>query len=233
MTLSWARRSAIAVVISCAGFGAALPAQGPPGGRGGRGATPQPPSPQVIPRTPPVDPAALEQGRTLWAQQCVNCHGTQARGSETGPNIIRTTVVNGDRSSFTPGSVLGPFLKKGHPTQSGAASSSFTDAQIVALAHFLRHAWSPKFPASNLPGPEQAKSLAVPAEYGGGFHDEDSGLPILPDRTEPCPQESIRGHELGPLHRALKNTDLMTKRDDLKLKRCATLEAVEDRPQER
>ena len=139
MTLCWARRSAIAVVISCVGLGAPLPAQGPPEGRGGRGATPQAPSAQqVIPRTPPVDPAAHDQGRDLWAQQCVSCHGTQARGSDTGPNIIRSTVVNGDRSSFTPGSVLGPFLKKGHPTQSGVASSTFTDQQIVALAHFLR-----------------------------------------------------------------------------------------------
>jgi mono/diheme cytochrome c family protein len=139
MTLCWARRSAIAVAISCVGFGAALPAQGPQGGRGGRGeAAPQPPSQQVIPRTPPVDPAAHDQGRDLWAQQCVSCHGTQARGSETGPNIIRSTIVNLDRSSFTPGSVLGPFLKKGHPTESGMASSTFTDQQIVALAHFLR-----------------------------------------------------------------------------------------------
>ena len=58
----------------------------------------------------------------------------------------------------------------------------------------------------------------------GGFHDEDPGTPILPDRTEPCPQESIRGRELRPLHRALQNTDLMTKRDDLELKRGPTLE---------
>jgi hypothetical protein len=34
--------------------------------------------------------------------------------------------------------MLGPFLKKGHPTQSGAASASFTDEEIVGLAHFLR-----------------------------------------------------------------------------------------------
>ena len=34
--------------------------------------------------------------------------------------------------------MLGPFLKKGHPTQSGKASASFTDEEIVGLAHFLR-----------------------------------------------------------------------------------------------
>jgi hypothetical protein len=91
------------------------------------------------------------------------------------------------------------------------------------LANFFRHARSPKFYASNLPSPEQAKAFAAPAGNSGRFPDEDPGTPILPDRTEPCPQESIRRRELRPLHRALQNTDLMTKRDDLELKRCTTL----------
>jgi cytochrome c oxidase cbb3-type subunit 3 len=91
-----------------------------------------------IPRTPVVDQAAHDRGRAIWARECVDCHGTQARGSDTGPNIIRTKTVNFDRSSPTPGSVLGPFLKAGHKTQSGKPSPSFTDDEIVALAHFLR-----------------------------------------------------------------------------------------------
>ena len=96
------------------------------------------PAVQQIPRSPAVDAAAHDRGRALWASQCIDCHGSQARGSETGPNIIRTKTVNFDRTSFTPGSVLGPFLKAGHPTQSGKASASFTDEEIVGLAHFLR-----------------------------------------------------------------------------------------------
>lgn len=107
-----------------------------PGGRGG--VADQTPEVRQIPRTPIVDPAANDRGRSLWASHCIDCHGSQARGSETGPNIIRTKTVNFDRSSFTPGSVLAPFLKAGHPTQSGKASASFTDEEIVDLAHFLR-----------------------------------------------------------------------------------------------
>ena len=91
-----------------------------------------------VPGTPPVDRAAHDRGRAVWATQCIGCHGTQARGSETGPNIIRTRTVNFDRTSFTPGSVLGAFLKAGHPTDSGKSSASFTDEEIVGLAHFLR-----------------------------------------------------------------------------------------------
>jgi mono/diheme cytochrome c family protein len=114
-----------------------------PGGRGrgagGRGgAADQTPEVRQVPRTPVVDSSAHDRGRSLWAIHCIDCHGSQARGSETGPNIIRTKTVNFDRSSFTPGSVLGPFLKAGHPTQSGKASASFTDEEIVGLAHFLR-----------------------------------------------------------------------------------------------
>ena len=97
----------------------------------------QTPVPQV-PRTPPVDRAAHDRGRAVWALQCVGCHGTQARGSETGPNIIRSKTVNFDRTSFTPGSVLGPFLKAGHPAGSGTPGASLTEEEIVGLAHFLR-----------------------------------------------------------------------------------------------
>jgi mono/diheme cytochrome c family protein len=46
--------------------------------------------------------------------------------------------VNYDRFNERPGSVLGPFLKAGHSTQSGKSSAAFTDDEVVALAHFLR-----------------------------------------------------------------------------------------------
>ena len=106
-------------------------------GRGGAPAQPAAPTVPQISRNPPVDQAAHDRGRGLWASHCVNCHGTQARGSETGPNIIRTKTVNYDRAAAA-GSVLGPFLKAGHPTDSGKASASFTDDEMVSLAQFLR-----------------------------------------------------------------------------------------------
>jgi mono/diheme cytochrome c family protein len=119
-------------------------AQEPPAGRGGGpgqgrggGAAP-PPGVQQVARNPVVDQAAHDRGRALWASHCIDCHGSQARGSDTGPNIIRTKVVNFDRSAAQAGSVLGPFLKAGHPTQSQKPSASFTDEEVVALANFLR-----------------------------------------------------------------------------------------------
>jgi mono/diheme cytochrome c family protein len=91
-----------------------------------------------VARSPVVDPAAHDRGRALWARECIECHGAQARGSDTGPNIIRTRTANYDRSAQQAGSVLGPFLRAGHPTQSKKPGASFTDEEITSLANFLR-----------------------------------------------------------------------------------------------
>ncbi len=81
-----------------------------------------------------VEPAAADRGRKVWAAECITCHGSKARGSDTAPSLLRSLVVLKDRY----GSELGPFLKKGHPTQSGTPSAALTDAQIADLSHLLR-----------------------------------------------------------------------------------------------
>jgi mono/diheme cytochrome c family protein len=122
------------------------PAQeGGRGGRGGRGgaagvAAPAVPQLPQVSRTPKVDPALSEAGKALWTTHCITCHGTNARGTETGPNLVRSETVNYDRATPNDpgtGQVLGPFLKKGHQTQSGKPSASFTDLEIRQLAQFL------------------------------------------------------------------------------------------------
>jgi cytochrome c oxidase cbb3-type subunit III len=80
-----------------------------------------------------VDNAAAERGRAVWATQCINCHGTTARGTDKGANLVRSDMMWSDRY----GSDLGPFLRKGHPTQSGAPSSSLSQTQIEELSHFI------------------------------------------------------------------------------------------------
>jgi mono/diheme cytochrome c family protein len=135
-----------------------LSAQGPPpqpaGGRGGQQTTP--PAGGGRARggvmgagpadAPYVDSALADKGRSVWAAECINCHGTQARGTDNGPNLTRSLVVLRDRY----GSELGPFLKKGHKLQGGGASSALTDEQIVNLAHFLRQRVNDSFRGSPL-----------------------------------------------------------------------------------
>jgi mono/diheme cytochrome c family protein len=119
-------------------------AQTPARGRGaGQGQTPPAPAPGRTGTAPigagpmdfpAVDTAAADRGRSVWAAECITCHGTQARGTDNGPNLIRSSIVLHDRA----GSQLGPFLKKGHPLQSGRPSAGLTDAQVLDLVNFLR-----------------------------------------------------------------------------------------------
>src|SRR5688500_17459058 len=87
------------------------------------------------------------------------------------------------------------------------------------LAHFLRHYRPPGLAPPNLPGPEQAKTLAMPADDGGGFHDADPRSPVPPGRTEPRPQQSVRTRELRAFHGTLKDADLVAQRKNLQLER--------------
>lgn len=82
-----------------------------------------------------VDAAAADRGRSLWAAECINCHGTNGRGGDDGdgPSVVRSEMMARDRY----GNLLGEFLKAGHSTQSGKPSSSFTQEQVVDVAHFI------------------------------------------------------------------------------------------------
>jgi cytochrome c oxidase cbb3-type subunit III len=80
-----------------------------------------------------VDVAAADRGRAVYLAQCVTCHGPKARGADNGADLVRSVTILHDRY----GSTIGPFLQKGHPTQSGAASASISEAQIKDLSHFL------------------------------------------------------------------------------------------------
>jgi len=75
-----------------------------------------------------VDTTAADSGRKIWAAQCINCHGTQARGTDKGPNLIRSEMVLHDRY----GNEIGPFLRRGHP-----AGVAWTSAQIDEVSHFI------------------------------------------------------------------------------------------------
>jgi cytochrome c oxidase cbb3-type subunit III len=75
-----------------------------------------------------IDNAAVTRGRAVYAQYCINCHGSNVKGGENGPDLIRSVVVLRDRL----GNGIGPALKRlaNHP-------GDLTQAQILDLSHFL------------------------------------------------------------------------------------------------
>jgi cytochrome c oxidase cbb3-type subunit III len=149
----------LSLAVGLATTVAVLAAQTPPNQQppaGGRGGTPQtrglPPMGAGPKDVPLVEIESAERGKKVWAAECINCHGTQARGTDNGPNVVRSLIVLRDRY----GSELGPFLKKGHKLQNGGSSTSLTDPQIRDLANFLRDRvndslrGSPLFQAQNV-----------------------------------------------------------------------------------
>jgi mono/diheme cytochrome c family protein len=100
---------------------------GPPGGRGRNAAYLPGSADKHV-----VDEAAANRGRKVYAAECINCHGTHARGTDNGADLIRSEIVLHDRY----GSTIGPFLKKGHPTQTTPAAQLSSD-QIVDLTHTI------------------------------------------------------------------------------------------------
>jgi len=81
-----------------------------------------------------VDAAAADRGKTTYIAECITCHGPKARGTEKGPDLVRSNTVLRDRY----GNVLQAFLRAGHPTQSNKASGNFTQPEIADLSHFLK-----------------------------------------------------------------------------------------------
>ncbi|MES1258756.1 MAG: c-type cytochrome [Acidobacteriota bacterium] len=150
------RTAALATALAgclCAQAPAGGQGAAPAGGRGGRGgggggmlAQAGSADKQV------VDEEAADRGKKTYAAECVTCHGNSARGGQNGPDLVRSLAVLHDRY----GNEIGAVLKKGHPTQSGRPSASFTEPQIVDLSHFLHQRvgdtlrTSPLFHAQNV-----------------------------------------------------------------------------------
>ena len=75
-----------------------------------------------------IDEAAAMRGRAVYAQHCINCHGSTAKGTDRGPDLIRSVVVLRDRLGGGIGAAIKPS-----PTH----QAKLTDAQVVDLSHFL------------------------------------------------------------------------------------------------
>jgi cytochrome c oxidase cbb3-type subunit III len=84
---------------------------------------------QPGPTRPPVNAAAADRGKRIYLQFCINCHGALTKGTDSGPDLIRSTVVLHDQA----GSELGPALGK-----LADHKRDLTGDQVADLSEFLK-----------------------------------------------------------------------------------------------
>lgn len=77
-------------------------------------------------------PELVEQGSSLFQQRCAFCHGRDAGGGETGPDLTRSRLVAGD----VDGEKIGAVVRNGRPDK-GMPPFDLADAEITALSAFI------------------------------------------------------------------------------------------------
>ncbi|HEX4277374.1 MAG TPA: c-type cytochrome [Bryobacteraceae bacterium] len=78
------------------------------------------------------DPATLERGKTTFVSQCGGCHGSNAKGGEGGPDLIRAVPVIDDEN----GNLIGPIVRGARQAQ-GMPKFDLSQTQILEIAAFL------------------------------------------------------------------------------------------------
>src|SRR6185503_15709541 len=164
--LRFAARSAIALlftifVVALLHAQAPAPAAGrgaggqAPAGQGRGRATQQSPASQkppqtVTPQTYP--PELVQRGQTLFAANCGFCHGRDAMGGETGPDLTRSTLVAED----VRGDKIMPLVKTGR-IDKGMPPVSLPDGDIAAIVAFIHDT---KAKADSLEGARRSVDVA-------------------------------------------------------------------------
>jgi cytochrome c oxidase cbb3-type subunit III len=78
--------------------------------------------------------ATVDAGQALFLQNCAFCHGRDAAGGETGPDLTGSKLVAQD----VRGDKIGGVIRNGRP-EKGMPRFNLSDQDIVALATFIHH----------------------------------------------------------------------------------------------
>ena len=139
-SIAW-RMSRILWILSIAVFAiGTVMAQGPE--------TPAQSQPKVLPRHSTQSPASqrppqtvrpqtysieqIEAGELRFSSQCGFCHGRDAAGGETGPDLTRSKLVAEDNH----GDKIGPLVRAGRPDL-GMPAFSLSGADLAAIVAFI------------------------------------------------------------------------------------------------
>src|SRR5437016_6543808 len=111
------------------------------------------------PVRPPAPPEQVAHGEQVFRSNCSFCHGSDARGGETGPNLVRAQVVLADQH----GELITPIVQNGIPAQ-GMPKLSLSAADIEAIA-----AWLHSQPLSDRGAPSTLDILVGNAKEGEAY----------------------------------------------------------------
>ena len=78
------------------------------------------------------DNGQIENGGNLFLQNCAFCHGKDAGGGESGPDLTRSKLVEGDKD----GEAIGQVVRNGRP-EKGMPRFSLSDSEILNLVAFV------------------------------------------------------------------------------------------------
>ena len=119
-SLILAAACALASAVAAAQGGAASPASKPP---------PATVTPQSYP------PEQVQAGQARFVSECGFCHGRDAGGGESGPDLIRSALVAQD----VRGDKIAPVIRQGRPDK-GMPGSNLSDGDIAAIVAFVHDA---------------------------------------------------------------------------------------------
>jgi mono/diheme cytochrome c family protein len=126
----------------------------PPAPAGGRGsqASPAavPPPATATPQSYP--PEQVRAGQPIFSAQCGFCHGRDAMGGETGPDLTRAALVAAD----VRGDKIGALVRTGR-VDKGMPAFSLSDADMTAVVAFIH---DQKSRAESLTGGRRAVDVA-------------------------------------------------------------------------
>ena len=91
-----------------------------------------PPASQAATAAPQAVPAEVQQGQSLFATSCAFCHGRDAAGGETGPDLTSSELVEKDVN----GNEIGPVVRSGR-IDKGMPPFNLSDADLAAVVAFI------------------------------------------------------------------------------------------------
>lgn len=87
----------------------------------------------TAPQPPPAAPAQVQRGQTVFAAQCGFCHGRDAMGGETGPDLTRSPLVRDDVG----GDKIEPLVRDGR-VDKGMPAVRLSSPDLAAVIAFVK-----------------------------------------------------------------------------------------------